>query len=124
MAGRQELSEQEERLRLTVRSLPEETRRIFYRRFEENVRDPDTYAVLNWFFVAGLHHFYLGLRFRGALNLALFSAGLALLFTGYWRQGLGVAAVVTLMELPALFGAQLIVWRFNNELMEKILADL
>ena len=40
--------------------LTDEQRKEYYDRFRREVRDPDTYAVLNYFFLAGLHHMYLG----------------------------------------------------------------
>ena len=87
------------------------------------LKDPDSYAVLNYLFVAGLHHFYLRRWFRGGVNLAVFLAGLACLLTGQWRWGLGLLLLITLIELPALFCSQRIVLRYNNDLAESQLAE-
>ena len=55
----QAVEEQEENLRTTAGELEETKRKFFFKRFSEEYKDPDTYAVLNFFFVGGLHHFYL-----------------------------------------------------------------
>ena len=64
MKSKQQLEQDEEEIRILVRGLPDEQRSIFYNQVEENLKDPDTYAVLNFIFIAGLHHFYLGKRVR------------------------------------------------------------
>jgi len=51
--------------------LPDAQRAEFYRKSGKKIRDPDTYAALNWFFVIGLHHFYLRRWLRGWLNVGL-----------------------------------------------------
>lgn len=50
---------EEERLRARARALPDRERAAFHREATRALRDPDTYGVLNWFLVVGLHHFYL-----------------------------------------------------------------
>ena len=56
----EEVEQKEEQLRSEIRGLNEAHRTSFYKSFSSNLKDPDTYAVLNFFFVTGLHHFYLG----------------------------------------------------------------
>ena len=113
----------EDQLRNRIAELPAEQRRVFHGRMARRLKDPDNYAVLNYLFVAGLHHFYLRRWFRGAVNLAVFLVGLACLLTGQWRWGLGLLLLITLIELPALFCSQRIVLRYNNDLAESQLAE-
>jgi hypothetical protein len=105
----------EDQLRNRIAELPAEQRRVFHGRMARRLKDPDNYAVLNYF--------YLRRWFRGAVNLAVFLAGMACLLTGQWRWGLGLLLLITLIELPALFCSQCIVLRYNNDLAESQLAE-
>lgn len=115
------VNDEEERLREEVRLLNEQGRLRFYREFEQQVKDPDTYAVLNYLFISGLHHFYLHRWLRGAVNLALFIVAVAMMVGGLLWYGIGLLAAVTLVELYALFRAQVIVQQYNNRLMRQLL---
>ncbi len=114
----------EEALRLRVRDLPDDQRKAFYASAEKKLKDPDTFAVLNYLFIAGLHHFYLGRWLRGLINLAVFAAGIYLMFLDQWRNGFIVIGVITVLELYALFRSQVIVKAYNNRVSEDILASL
>ena len=116
-----EVDAEEERLRARVKALADQDRRDFYRALKPHLKDPDTYAVLNWFFMAGLHHFYLQRWARGLINLAVFLTGLALLFSQWFALGLGLIALILVVELWALFRAQLIVQDWNNALYRRLL---
>lgn len=124
MLKQAEVDAREEAIRLEVRQLPDELRKQFYERAEKELKDPDTYAVLNYLFIAGLHHFYLGRWFRGLINLAVFSAGVYLLFLEQWQNGLIVIGAITVLELYALFRAQIIVKDYNNRISTDILESL
>jgi TM2 domain-containing membrane protein YozV len=115
---------EEEQLRLAIRELPDGQRADFYRAFNQQLKDPDTYAVLNYLLIAGLHHFYLGKWLRGAINLFFFCAALALMLANLFWLGLAVVAVIVISELYALFRAQLIVQDYNNALMRTILKEV
>lgn len=123
MTSAADIEREEDRLRRIAASLPEDQRRVFQRRWVDEVRDPDTYAVLNYLFITGLHHFYLGNWLRGLLNIAGFIAGVALIFLGHWAVGLGLIGVITAAELWALFTAQRIVARHNNQRMRELLGE-
>lgn len=86
----------------------------------QRIKDPDTYAVLNWFFVAGLHHFYLANYPRGVVNLTLMLIGLL------WIESVGLLLIllVFLIELPQLFKSQQIVHAYNNRVMKTLLHEL
>ncbi|MGO2168067.1 TM2 domain-containing protein [Pseudoalteromonas sp.] len=113
----EELNAQEEQLRAKVNALPTEQRKQFYQLQKRHIKDPDTYAVLNWFFVAGLHHFYLGKFQRGAVNLTLMLIGLLTIYS----FGILLIIIVLLIELPQLFKSQRIVHQYNNRIMADIL---
>jgi TM2 domain-containing membrane protein YozV len=114
------IQEEEEHIRKLVRELPDEKRLLFFQQAEKELKDPDTYAALNALFVAGLHHFYLGQWVRGAINLFIFVAGMVFLFAGHVAVGIGLLIAISLVELKALFAAQIVVQDYNNAVMEKI----
>ena len=104
----QELSDREEHLREQIRQLSDEQRKHYYRLERQQLKDPDTYAVLNYFFIAGLHHFYLGRTNRGLINIALMVVGL-LLLPLFAPLGVILLITVFIVELPQLFKSQRIV---------------
>lgn len=124
MSMTQDVLDREEAIRTLVRQLPDDKRQQFFALAAQQLKDPDTYAVLNYLFIAGLHHFYLGNWLQGAINLLIFSFGLVLLLTGHSLFGLMLILVISVMELPALFKAQAIVSKYNNETMERIYQEL
>ena len=116
----EELNIQEEQLRSEVNALTAKQRKLFYQQEKRLVKDPDTYAVLNWFFAAGLHHFYLGKFQRGAVNLTLMLIGILTIYS----FGVFLIIVVLLIELPQLFKSQRIIHQYNNQVMADILKQL
>lgn len=124
MLDKDNVAREEEQLRVEVRGLDEHQRAAYYSRFEQEVKDPDTYAVLNYLFITGLHHFYLGKWQRGAVNLTLFIVAVLIMFMGLVWVGITLIAVVTLIELYALFRSQLIVQNHNNLLMRRLLSEV
>jgi TM2 domain-containing membrane protein YozV len=124
MLKQNEVDAREEELRLQVRELPDEKRKTFYERAEKELKDPDTFAVLNYLFVAGLHHFYLGRWLRGLINLVVFSAGLYLIWLEQWSNGLVIIGIITLLEFYALFRSQIIVKHYNNRIAADILDSI
>jgi len=124
MLKQNEVDAREEEIRLAVRELSDEQRKTFYERAEKELKDPDTFAVLNYLFIAGLHHFYLGRWLRGLINLAVFGGGIYLMVLEQWRNGLIVIGIITLLELYALFRSQIIVKHYNNRISEEILDSI
>lgn len=120
MKNRQAIEQDEERIRKMVRELPDDKRLCFFREAEKQLKDPDTYATLNFLFIAGLHHFYLGKWVRGFINLGIFLAGAVMLFTSLSGVGLLLLIAVTVIELKALFQSQTVVQDYNNGVMERI----
>lgn len=124
MPDKNEICLEEEKIRLQVRELPEQKRLQFYTLLEKNVKDPDSYAVLNYLFITGLHHFYLGKWLRGSMNLMLFLLALYLIFNGIVVPGLVLILITSLFELYALFNAEVIVQQYNNHLMKALLKEI
>jgi len=122
MLDRHAVQAEEEALRQRASALPDASRKAFYEAAREALKDPDTYAALNWFFIVGLHHFYLGRWWRGALDLLLFAAGITLLFAGQPWLGAALILAVSVVELGALFRAQIIVQDWNNSVYRRLLA--
>ncbi len=122
MLRQAEVDVEEDRLRGLASSLPDDKRSAFFRELKQELKDPDTYAVLNWFFLTGLHHFYLGRWLLGAIDLGLFLVGIVLVIYGEIWLGLGLILLVTLAELWALFRAQIIVQDWNNQVYSRLLS--
>ena len=115
----EQTQEEEEQLRQQVRELGPEQRKLFYKLQEKQIKDPDTYAVLNYFFVAGLHHFYLRKYLWGSIDLTLMIIGILTFPLG----GFVLLILLVLLELPQLFMSQRIVQRYNNQVMRDCLAQ-
>ena len=118
------VQEDEERIRKLVRELPDDKRLIFFKQIEKGLKDPDTYATLNFLFIAGLHHFYLGKWVRGLINIIIFFIGVFFVFAGFVGMGIFILIAISAIELKALFKAQLIVQDYNNEVMKMIYREV
>ena len=116
---------QNKHLKERVRELNEDQRRQYFNLLEPVLKDHDTYAVLNYLLLPGLHHFYLGKFFRGSLNLITLIAGASLIFfTKYVFVGTLIIFFILIVELLALFRSQVIVMNHNNLLSEGILESI
>lgn len=120
MLSKEEVEAKEEEIRKLVRELPDDERSLFFQETEKKLKDPDTYAVLNYIFIAGLHHFYLGKWERGLINIIVFWAGIFLLFTNYTGVGIAIIIAISVFELYELFQSQAMVQAYNNDIMESI----
>lgn len=108
-----------------MRALSDDQRRRFYDIANPRLRDPDTYAVLNWSLLAGMHHFYLGRWLRGSATLLCFIGGVAALFSDPLRwPALLVLCVILVIELSELFRSHTIVQDHNNRMMARALDEL
>ncbi len=123
--NKENLRQEENQLREQIAALSETKKRQYYALELQHIKDPDTYAALNWAFLAGLHHFYLGKWLRGVLNLILMLVGALLYFTDVFSIiGLAVVLFVLIIELPQLFNSQNIIHQYNNQLMRQLLQQL
>lgn len=123
MLEQQQVDAEEERLRELAAALPDLQRQQFFQQLKRELRDPDTYAALNWCFLAGLHHFYLGQWRHGLFNLLVFIAGLALLFSPWTWLGVVLIVLISVAELWALFRSQIIIQHWNNQIMRRLLEE-
>ena len=121
MLKQEEVDAEEESLRRAIRELPDEQRAEFYRFAEKAVKDPDTYAAVNWFFIAGLHHFYLGRWQWGLMDLGALVVAVGCFATGLIWGGIALLVVTYSWELVQLFRSQIIVQDWNNRLYRKLL---
>lgn len=111
------LDQQEDALRSQVTRLEPSQRQYYYDIESQRIKDPDTYAALNYIIVGGLHHFYLGTGLYGLLNMMAMSCGVLTFALGGWI----LVVLVLLMELPQLLRAQTIVQQHNNQVMAESL---
>jgi hypothetical protein len=117
------LEKDEEEIRQKVQLLTESQRKYYYDRLDSELRDPDTYAVLNYFFIAGIHHFYLKRYLRGIIEVSLYLLGFGLLLGGAAIVGFILLLGVSLVEISSLFRSQVIVKQHNLQLMRDILHE-
>ena len=114
-----------QRLKERVRELNDDQRRHYFNLLEPALKDHDTYAVLNYLLLPGLHHFYLGKFFRGSLNLIILLTVTSLIFfTKYVFVGTLIIFFILIVELLALFRSQVIVMNHNNHLSKEILESI
>jgi len=121
MLRQEEVEAEEESLRKAIRELSEDRRAEFYRQAGKAVKDPDTYAALNWFFIAGLHHFYLGRWQLGLLDLGALVIAIGCFMSGLVWAGVALLVIVYSWELWQLFRSQIIVQDWNNRLYRDLL---
>lgn len=121
MLKQEDVDAEEESLRKAIRELPEEQRAEFYRQAGNAVKDPDTYAALNWFFVTGLHHFYLGRWQWGLVDIVALFVAIGCFLGGLIWAGVVLLLIVYSWELWQLFRSQIIVQDWNNRLYRDLL---
>ncbi|WP_332874929.1 TM2 domain-containing protein [Psychrosphaera ytuae] len=120
MLSMDELKQEEDAIRKEITALPDAKRKEYYRLEDKRIKDPDTYAVLNYFFLAGLHHFYLGNELKGILNAMAMLIGIIL----FGMFGWVLILIVLIIELPQLFRSQTIVQAHNNKVMRETLNEV
>ncbi len=120
----QEIVDQEEELiRQSINQLSDSERKTYFQIVKPRIKDPDTYATLNWFFMTGLHHFYLEYWVRACIHLSIFVIGIVLIFVGLAWVGVLIILSISIVELFALFQSQLIVQNYNNQIMQKAIEE-
>lgn len=117
------LERNEELLRKQVSLLPESQRKEFYKRQSEELKDPDTYAALNWLFLGGFHHCYLGKYALFAIELMLLSVSIVGFLLGH-PSALFILVLLVAYELPQLFFSQKIARQYNYNVSCEIYNDV
>lgn len=118
-----ELEEQEEQLRNQVNELPAEQKKAYYKQQSTQLKDPDTYASLNWLFLGGFHHLYLKKYRLFAIEFICLVIGITGLCLGY-HQAVYLLLAIAIYELPQLFFSQKIARQYNHKVSEKIFTEL
>ncbi|TKB52004.1 hypothetical protein [Ferrimonas aestuarii] len=106
------IEQQEELMRAQVNALPAAQRKQYFVEQSKQLKDPDTYATLNWLFLGGIHHLYLrryGLFF---IEITLLLCSAIAIWQGFDQAAFVICAVV-IYELPQLFFSQRIARRYN-----------
>ena len=119
----EQLEKNEDLLRSQVNSLPDDQKKEFYKRQSRRLKDPDTYATLNWFFLGGFHHCYLGKYSLFALELTLLTVSIVGLILGH-SSALLILALLVIYELPQLFFSQKIARQHNYKLSCEIFNEV
>ena len=118
----EKIEEREENIRERIKNISSDQRANYYNEVNKRIKDPDTYASLNYFFMVGIHHFYLGRWIRGFLNIFFCVIGIYYIFTPDLAVlGVLIIVLIILMEIYSLFRSQSIVKHYNNNSMGKIL---
>jgi hypothetical protein len=73
MLNQKNVDQEEEAIRIWIQTLSDNNRVLFYKKVKTKIKDPDTYAVLNLFFICGIHHFYLLKWLLGFIDLSIFT---------------------------------------------------
>ncbi|NQY53111.1 MAG: TM2 domain-containing protein [Campylobacteraceae bacterium] len=124
MLNSDDVKKEEEKIRKEIFLLDDESKKSFYNNISNEIKDPDTYAVLNWLFITGLHHFYLKKYTKASINLSLFLISFILMFSDIYLLAIGIFIAVFIMELNQLFYSQIIVQDYNNKILKKSLEKI
>ena len=117
------VEKEEEAIRRRARDLPDMLRLEYHERLKKELKDPDTYASLNYFFLTGIHHMYLNKYVRGILNLVVLLVGLVMLAL-FTPLGVLIIGFILVIELMALFRSQVVVKDHNNKICRRILDEI
>nr|WP_086939416.1 hypothetical protein [Thaumasiovibrio occultus] len=109
------LEEKEEQLRQKVNALPSDAKKQYYQLQGKQLKDPDTYAALNWLFLGGAHHLYLGKYLIFAIEFSLLIVSITLAFAGH-LEALFILVGLSIYEAPQLFFSQRIARAHNYQL--------
>lgn len=118
------LDAEEERQRAEVAALPPEQRKAYHAEAVRRIRDPDTYAALNWSLLLGAHHVYVGDWLRFSLDLAAVIVGVLLLTAGQVVIGIVLLVLVGAWEMFDLFRSETIVREHNLRITDGLLKSL
>ncbi|MEE4245151.1 MAG: hypothetical protein V2I33_07055 [Kangiellaceae bacterium] len=122
MLNKETVDNAEESIRQAIAQLPDERRAKIFSESKKQIKDPDTYAALNYGLMAGLHHMYLGKYVRALAEIVIFILGVYLLVNEQgFAIGLAIVITITAIELYELFRAQIIVQDHNNQVLKAAL---
>lgn len=116
MLNQEQVEQEEELIRIEINALSNSNKKEFYASVKKKIKDPDTYAALNWFFVTGIHHFYLGKWLSGCIDLLAFIVGVILILSSHYEAGVILIGIISIIEFWALFRSQIIIQDWNNQI--------
>jgi len=127
MVKMEELNREADAIRDAVFSMNEDKRREYYDKEGRVLADPDTYAVLNYFFFIGIHHLYLRRFTAFFVDMLVLIAALVTLHNSEGGTGLVcgslMIAFITIKGVYELMMSQKIVTQHNNNKAKAILSD-
>jgi hypothetical protein len=117
------LEEKEDLLRQEVNKLSDDKKKAYYKALSHSLKDPDTYASINYFFIGGFHHFYLGKYKIFAIEFTLLVMSI-LGFIFVHQYAIYLILLIAVYELPQLFFSQKIARQYNYDLSLQLYNDL
>ena len=119
----QTLEKNEELFRQQLNGLSKEQRKAFYEVQSQKLKDPDTYAALNWLFLGGIHHLYLRKYVLFVIEVMLLTISIIGFFLGH-ASSIYIIILLSVYELPQLFFSQKIARQYNYNLSCHILSEV
>lgn len=119
----QTLEKNEELFRQQLNGLSKEQRKAFYEVQSQKLKDPDTYAALNWLFLGGIHHLYLRKYVLFVIEVMLLTISIIGFFLGH-ASSIYIIILLSVYELPQLFFSQKIARQYNYNLSCDILSEV
>jgi fatty acid desaturase len=120
---KEKIDTDEKELEERVRNLPNEEKKKYFKAQALRLKDPDDYAVFNYMFLGGFHHFYLGNYLIFIIEIVLFMLAIVLFFQGF-AWSLLILVALSIYELPQLFLSQIIVREKNLEISQSIIREI
>ena len=120
MKSSEQISLEEDRLRSEVAKLNDSQRAQFYRELSKHIKDPDTYAALNYVFFLGIHHAYLG-RWMAFIIHTTFIAAIIIGFVKGKAFASSLLFFLVVYDFYELFMSQRIVADANNRVTAHLL---
>ena len=94
----EKIEEREENIRERIKNISGDQRVLYYNEVNKRIKDPDTYATLNYFFIVGVHHFYLGKWIRGSLNIFFCVIGIYFIFSYTFKSNSDTGSMQVMEE--------------------------
>jgi hypothetical protein len=117
------LEVKEDRLRQQVNKLSDDKKKAYYKALSHRLKDPDTYASINYFFIGGFHHFYLGKYKIFAIEFTLLVMSI-LGFIFVHQYAIYLILLIAVYELPQLFFSQKIARQYNYDVSLQLYHEL
>jgi TM2 domain-containing membrane protein YozV len=122
MNNRFELEDKELELMNKIAEMEPNKRKQYYLLESKEIRDPDTYATCCYFFMCGIHDFYLGKFLAGILSIiGAFIFLFSIFVPSTAPVGWVVIAIILIRSTYCLLSSQKIVLKHNLKKMQQIL---